>query len=625
MKLIIERMIMVFKNFATVLLLLISLIGCSFNKPTSKQTSKNLNKSLSISEELRDWNSQQKITLLEHQLMPIDYLEKNPDVGGLVVDHYLGTGKTFLALGLAERHPSKKIVLLVPRFLRSHWQKNMEIYGVKDVKRYNIVSHSDPEILINSDLTNTIVIIDESHRLINQLNSYDPTISALYSKLYLKIRSANKILSLTGTPIYADISDIAYQLNLVAKEELIPFNRSEFRKQFTKIDQNKAFIRGHLAESQMISPSLVITGSFAAATLGASIPVTMATSVAGLLTPYFIKSSWPINDYSLRSVKIDEMKNISTKYITYYDFSKMNFDDYPSKNISYKDVDYNSLQLDFLMRFADARLTTEEIVMLQKDEPVQQTVDYIQLNNSKIQETIKTKTGNGREIGNFIYKKAGEENGFIYPSKFAQALKLMNETTRPIVVYSHFYHNGILLFKQYLDAKGYSNYAILDPDLSSGDFEKIITNYNNGNIKFLLIHPEITEGVSLKGTGQMHILEPSFNKSAQDQIIGRVVRYKSHSHLPKDERNVNVYIWKQSISGSDSNHMIALRENWHNNFSELNYYTERKSIDKNADLKLKSADDRSYDSMNFLDQGGDSLKKLLKTNSLEVKYNNEKK
>ena len=96
-----------------------------------------------ISNNLNSWNQHQKVKLLPHQLTPINYLEQHPEVRGLMVYHYLGTGKTYLALGYAERNPNKKVVLFVPRFLKGHWLKNMKSYGVTDPSRYQIVAHNE--------------------------------------------------------------------------------------------------------------------------------------------------------------------------------------------------------------------------------------------------------------------------------------------------------------------------------------------------------------------------------------------------------------------------------------------------------------------------------------------------
>lgn len=610
-------------------LLVFPLIGCSTKGSSSetkdKATEVKSVKNQSFSENIISWNSQQKINLLSHQLLPIDYLEKNNDTKGLVVFHYLGTGKTYLALGFAERYPSKNVVLFVPRFLQSHWQKNIVSYGVKNPSRYRVVSHSNPSELVAADLRNSILIIDESHKIINNLNSSDPKISELYSKLYLNLRSANRILSLTGTPIYGDISDIAYQINLVSDKEIIPFNRNELRRKFTKINKNESFFRGHLVESQLFMGVLPMTAFTTALTITTNVATAGIAMVGTIAVPYIVKSMYPITDISLRSFDADKLQSISEKYITYYGFDNLNLKDYPTKNVRYQDVSYNDFQLDFLMRFADGGLTTKEILLLQKDETVVHHHDYIDLNSSKIQESMKNKIGSGREIGNLTYISADNPNHVVYPQKFARAFAKMKESKGPVVIYSHYYHNGILLFKQYLEAMGEAGkYQILDPDLPPHVYEQIINRYNNGEIKYLMIHPEITEGISLKGTNQMHILEPSFNKAAQDQIIGRVVRYQSHAHLDKKLRYVDVYIWKQSFSSYDLEHLTALRKNWHENFSEVNYYTERKVIDKNSDIKLISPDDRAYNSMNFLSNGASDLAKLLQKHSIEIKYNKGK-
>jgi hypothetical protein len=45
----------------------------------------------------------------------------------------------------------------------------------------------------------------------------------------------------------------------------------------------------------------------------------------------------------------------------------------------------------------------------------------------------------------------------------------------------------------------------------------------------------------LKGVQNIIILDPVWNPATLEQIIGRGVRYKSHSDLPLDKRIVNVY------------------------------------------------------------------------------------
>jgi len=48
------------------------------------------------------------------------------------------------------------------------------------------------------------------------------------------------------------------------------------------------------------------------------------------------------------------------------------------------------------------------------------------------------------------------------------------------------------------------------------------------------------EGLDLKGTKMMQIMEPHFNQAKIDQVVGRAIRYKSHEHLPEEEQEVTV-------------------------------------------------------------------------------------
>lgn len=594
------------------------LSGCSSledDKPSKASSVKNINQGL------LNWNSRQKITLLPHQLIPINYLENNPQIKGLLVYHYLGTGKTYLSLGFAERNPGRKVILFVPRFLKGHWLKNMKSYGVHDPSRYEIVTHKEGDKLANRDLSKAIVIVDESHRIIRKLESSDPRVADTYSKVYLNIQKSHRVLSLSGTPIFGDITDVAYQINLVAGKELIPFNKEEFRVNFMDINQHKSAAIGYYAESKM-TPSLGmasgftigLSAAFSTGVGGAIVPIAM---FAGYFMPQAVKYFFPVSDNGLRSFNVGRLSGVSGRYVSYYNFDNIDKKYYPSKSIEHEISSYNNYQIDFLIRYADSQLTTDEVMQMQKDEQTTHNRDYVSLNSTKIQDALKKRPGSGLEIGNLLHL---ESNGkqVVYPYKFQEALEIMLETKGPVVLYSHFYYNGLLLFKKFLDDNGQKGrYAILHPEYSIEKYENIVNDYNAGKIKFLLIHPEITEGISLVGTRQLHILETPYNKSFQEQVIGRAVRYRSHMHLPEKERHVNVHIWKPVFSRADLQHAVALRENWARNFSELNYYGERTLVDINNTIKSSTPDSTAHTNKDTLDSNMNSLEKLLQSHSIE--------
>ena len=79
--------------------------------------------------------------------------------------------------------------------------------------------------------------------------------------------------------------------------------------------------------------------------------------------------------------------------------------------------------------------------------------------------------------------------------------------------------------------------------LSDKQKKQIMTDYNSGRLDVLLVSTTGTEGLDLKNTRQVHIMEPHWNVTKIEQVIGRAVRYKSHSTLPPKDRKVEVTYW----------------------------------------------------------------------------------
>lgn len=73
-------------------------------------------------------------------------------------------------------------------------------------------------------------------------------------------------------------------------------------------------------------------------------------------------------------------------------------------------------------------------------------------------------------------------------------------------------------------------------------------NIYGENIKIVIGNVVAAEGLDLKNIREMHILDPWFHLSRIEQIIGRGIRYCSHIQLPKEERNVLVYLHVGGVS-----------------------------------------------------------------------------
>ncbi len=94
----------------------------------------------------------------------------------------------------------------------------------------------------------------------------------------------------------------------------------------------------------------------------------------------------------------------------------------------------------------------------------------------------------------------------------------------------------------------------------NGDWDKIPTNLaedlkskfeNNQNgevIKVLMITSSGAEGINLKNTRFVHIVEPYWHPVRTEQVIGRARRICSHQELPLEKRNIKVFMYLMKFS-----------------------------------------------------------------------------
>lgn len=129
-----------------------------------------------------------------------------------------------------------------------------------------------------------------------------------------------------------------------------------------------------------------------------------------------------------------------------------------------------------------------------------------------------------------------------YSPKLISIYENIRKGLFPVVVYSNFIRNGLNPLAELL-TKGKFSYAFITGMATFEEISTIANNYNNNKYDVLLISSAGAESLDLKNTRAIHIMEPFWNEAKIKQVIGRVVRYKSHDALPKNERFVNVYHW----------------------------------------------------------------------------------
>jgi hypothetical protein len=90
-----------------------------------------------------------------------------------------------------------------------------------------------------------------------------------------------------------------------------------------------------------------------------------------------------------------------------------------------------------------------------------------------------------------------------------------------------------------LDERGVP-YAVFRGDSPKKVRDQAVLDYNEGRLHALLVSGAGGEGLDLKGTRQVQVLEPHWNEERLSQVIGRARRFGSHAHLPPEQRNVDV-------------------------------------------------------------------------------------
>lgn len=137
-------------------------------------------------------------------------------------------------------------------------------------------------------------------------------------------------------------------------------------------------------------------------------------------------------------------------------------------------------------------------------------------------------------------------NGPVHSTKIDEAIKDLNESFQGNpehrgVIYTNKIKAGMDPLRDKLDKHGYGDkIQVVQGATKKNDIQDIVRKYNSGEKPILLISDSGAEGLDLKGTRSIQVLNPSWNDGKINQAVGRGARFGSHMHLPEDQRNVDV-------------------------------------------------------------------------------------
>ena len=168
-----------------------------------------------------------------------------------------------------------------------------------------------------------------------------------------------------------------------------------------------------------------------------------------------------------------------------------------------------------------------------------------------------------------------------YSTKFFKCIQTIQKSPGPVFVYSNFVTSAgidafVTILSKVYGYKSYRSESKRDLDrttLRFGVFRagtpdentKLIKMYNNPEntdgslVKVIIGSPTMKEGISLLRTRQIHILDPYWNRSRTEQIMGRGIRFCSHADLPLEQRKVDVYHYYAVPSEKEAGVSVDMR------------------------------------------------------------------
>ena len=501
-----------------------------------------------ISKIYKDYKVPNNIKSLENICMPKSFKLQLPQqfveqfmspktiYKGILIYHRIGAGKTCTAVRVGEQwKKQKRIVVVVPASLKGNFRnelrslcaennyltaserKELATLHPTDKKYKDIIKKSDDRIdkyyeiysynkfveLINTNkmnLKNALLIVDEVQNMVSEGGSFYET---LYDAIH-KAPNDLRIVLLSATPMFDKPNEIALTMNLLRIPKEMPTGK----------DFDKTFIKTRKRHD---------------------------------------------GTYSHKVINIGKFKKLIKGYISFFRGAPQHV--FPKLTIKFVRCEMSTFQSDAYNR-----------VLANEEKELGVSKDILKdLNVSDLPNNFYIGT---RVISNIIFpnKKLGEagiksltdkkilDELEIYSTKFFEIMTRIEKCRGKVFVYSAFKEfGGIRTFIKILEAYGYKDYisegdglrrfAVLSGDENIVTKERIKAVYNmkdnlaGKKLKIVIGSPATKEGISFTAVRQVHILEPYWNQSRLDQIIGRASRFCSHKDLPEEKRNVKVYVY----------------------------------------------------------------------------------
>lgn len=396
---------------------------------------------------------------------------------------------------------------------------NMEKEGIK--------TQAEIDAYIHETYDNRLIIIDEAHNI--RLNEEESKLVSVVLKKVLQTANGITLILLTATPMFDTYDEVLFYFNLFLWND----RKLDFKKEIKPSD----IFKDDTVKADKLGQFRGWCNDYVSFIRGEN--------------PFTFPFRLPPPDEII--AKTDRKRDIAGVAIKKH-----------RKFLTLTESILSSTQATAIQQLKD------------KNAAVQDTrVICIYPNNKGFDESFS------KSEGQFVYK--GEKflapsKVATYSSKFALISKILNESEGIAFIFSNLVESGANLFAMCMEEQGYSSaigenllketsgevaqgskgkYLLFTHNVSNADIRKAITRLKNpknkdgSDIRMVISSPKISEGIDFRYIRQIHILDPWFNMSRIEQVIGRGMRTCSHSLLPFEKQNCTVYLHICRYADSD--------------------------------------------------------------------------
>lgn len=566
--------------------------------------------------------------------------KNNKDTNGLMLYHTLGGGKTLsslvIILGLIcdsnlNVISKRKIILITPHSVVPEFKDNLkslflsigktDTQAVDEIfKQLTFISfdayNSFSQFMtktkrlgeLQSSFENSIIVVDEAHNFFKSIIRTQGGDSASNAKkIYSIIQNTKQkdILFMTGTPCSKTPFELMPCMNMLSGTELIPENYKLFEELF--IDFTEGLNKPKIKNAEILMNRLFGLVSYVPEIIGDNVPKKLPIQI--------IKSEMSESQYKYylieRKDEILQKKRITKRKANEFGLIKSSSGTY---NVKSRQA---SIYYDLSRSHKD---------ISKKENIVGGLINDIIVGGDDVDDKAKNDNNdNSYNIDNFDKE---------HSPKVDKILEIAEKTPGKVLIYSQFVdNNGLWVVEKFLQKMGYSRldtntninnadnnsiskkYIIFSGEISQKLREFYKSEFNSkknidGNyIKYILVSKTGAEGLTLKCVRQVHVLEPYWDMTRINQIIGRAIRIGSHDDLPLEDRTVQPYI-----------HIAAPNKKIQKTFKfskDLSDAVVEGDIVKEEVVELKSIDEQLYDLAQNAEQLNIQFRNILKKVSIE--------